>query len=64
LPAGLGIKLLKKLLFFVGVLTSFSRFTQSKAAIAVHSHNSLSGKSGAQYGYKDGWDNENISVFF
>ena len=60
----MGIKLLKKLLFFVGVLALFSGYAQSKAPIAVHSHNLLSGKSGAQYGYKDGWDNENISVFF
>jgi len=57
LSVGLGIKLLKKLLFIVGVLATFSGYAQSKATFAVHSHNSLSGKSGAQYGYKDDWDN-------
>jgi hypothetical protein len=62
LPVGLGIKLLKKLLFFVGVLASFSSYVQSKAAFAVYSHNSLSGKSGAQYIYKVNWDNKNIGA--
>jgi len=33
------MKLLKKLLFFVGVLASFSGYAQSKAAFAAHSHN-------------------------
>ena len=33
------MKLLKKLLFFVGVLASFSGHAQNKAAFAVHSHN-------------------------
>ena len=62
MPVGLGIKLLKKLLFFVGVLASFSSYVQSKAAFAVYSHNSLSGKSGAQYIYKVNWDNKNIGA--
>ena len=33
------MKLFKKLLFFVGVLASFSGYAQNKEAIAVHSHN-------------------------
>ncbi len=39
MPVDLGMKLLKKLLFFVAVLASFSGYAQNKAAFAVHSHN-------------------------
>ena len=39
MPVDLEMKFFKKLLFFVGILASFSGYAQNKAAFAVHSHN-------------------------